>query len=54
MIVFADVIKDTVNANGTYEHVFFTKEIGKTVFVDKDKAKNELNRILNAGNMEDN
>lgn len=36
--------RHTVDANETYEHVFFTKEIGKNVFVDKDKAENELNR----------
>lgn len=36
-----------------YEHIFFAKEIGKTVFVNRDKAEEELNKILNTDKVED-
>lgn len=45
--------KHDVNDNRTYEHIFFAKEIGKTVFVNRDKAEEELNKILNTDKVED-
>lgn len=45
--------KHNVNDNRTYEHIFFAKEIGKTVFVNRDKAEEELNKILNTDKVED-